>query len=119
MPSQSTDLIKTGRMSIVWISASRGGQMAAIAQLCGVTKRYGHDHRLARGRRHDQCSQSFRFTPLHHAGEAGAKEAAAPIAKGADLTLRNRRNQTPIETAMAFGHPEVAEVMRQAMAPSK
>ena len=60
------------------------------------------------------------FTPLHHAGEAGAKDAAALlIAKGADLTLLNRRSQTPIETAIAFGHPDVAEVMRQAIAPSK
>ena len=60
------------------------------------------------------------FTPLHHAGEAGAKDAAALlIAKGADLTLKNRRGQTPIETAMACGHPEVTEVMRHAMAPSQ
>jgi len=60
------------------------------------------------------------FTPLHHAGEAGSKEAAALlIAKGADLTLRNARNQTPIETALAFRHPEVAKVIRQAMTTSK
>ena len=60
------------------------------------------------------------FTPLYHAGEAGAKDAAALLtATGAALTLRNRRSQTPIETAIAFGHPDVAEVMRQAIAPSK
>jgi ankyrin repeat protein len=60
------------------------------------------------------------FTPLYPAGEAGAKDAAALlIAQGANLTLRNRRSQTPIETAVAFGHPDVAEVMRQAIAPSK
>ncbi len=60
------------------------------------------------------------FTPLHHAAEAGSKEAAALlIAKGANLTLRNLRNQTPIETATAFRHPEVAEVLRQATKTSK
>jgi ankyrin repeat protein len=60
------------------------------------------------------------FTPLHHTGEAGAKDAAALlITKGADLALRNRRSQTPIETAIAFGHSDVAEVMRQAIASSK
>jgi hypothetical protein len=60
------------------------------------------------------------FTPLHHAGEAGAREAAALlIAQGANPTLRNKRNQTPIDTAIAFGHPDVAEVMRHARAPSR
>jgi len=38
------------------------------------------------------------FTPLHHAAEAGSKEAATLlIAKGASLPLRNIRHQTPIE----------------------
>ena len=56
------------------------------------------------------------FTPLHHAAEAGSKEAAALlIAKGANLTLRNLR----IETATAFRHREVAEVLRQATKTSK
>ena len=60
------------------------------------------------------------FTPLHHAGEAGSKEAATLlIAKGASLTLRNIRHQTPIETATAFHHPEVAEILHQAMTNSK
>jgi ankyrin repeat protein len=60
------------------------------------------------------------FTPLHHAGEAGSKEAATLlIAKGASLTLRNVRHQTPIETAMAFHHPEVAEILHRAMTSSK
>ena len=60
------------------------------------------------------------FTPLHHAGEAGSKEAATLlIAKGASLTLRNIRHQTPIETATAFHHPEVAEILQQAMTNSK
>src|SRR6266849_408427 len=60
------------------------------------------------------------FTPLHHAAEAGSKEAAALlIAKGANLTLRNLHNQTPMETAMAFHHPAVEEVLRGAMKTSK
>ena len=60
------------------------------------------------------------FTPLHHAAEAGSEEAAALlIAKGANLTLRNLHNQTPMETAMASHHPAVAEVLRGAMKTSK
>ena len=56
------------------------------------------------------------FTPLHHAGEAGATDAATVlIAHGASLTLKNRRLQTPLETAEAFRHPETAAVIRDAM----
>ena len=60
------------------------------------------------------------FTPLHHAGEAGSKEAATLLtAKGANLTLRNMYAQTPEQTATASHHPEVAEILLQAMARSK
>jgi len=60
------------------------------------------------------------FTPLHHAAEAGSKEAAALlIAKGANLTLRNMHDQTPEQTATASHHPEVAEILHQAMTNSK
>jgi hypothetical protein len=60
------------------------------------------------------------FTPLHHAGEAGSKEAATLlVSKGANLTLRNMRGQTPEQTATASRHPEVAEILRQAMTRSK
>ena len=49
------------------------------------------------------------FTPLHHAGEAGSKEAATLlIAKGANLTLRNMHDQTAEQTARASHHPDVA-----------
>jgi ankyrin repeat protein len=55
------------------------------------------------------------FTPLHHAAEAGSKEAAALlIARGANVSLRNRHEQTPEQTASASNHPEVAEMLRQA-----
>jgi ankyrin repeat protein len=60
------------------------------------------------------------FTPLHHAGEAGSKEAATLlITKGANLTLRNMHDQTPEQTATASQHPEVAEILHQAMTNSK
>lgn len=60
------------------------------------------------------------FTPLHHAAEAGSEEAAALlIGNGANLTLRNLHNQTPLETATASHHPAVAEVLRGAMKTSK
>ena len=60
------------------------------------------------------------FTPLHHAGEAGSKEVAVLlIAKGANLTLRNMHDQTPEQTATASHHPEVAEILHQAMTGSK
>jgi ankyrin repeat protein len=60
------------------------------------------------------------FTPLHHAGEAGSKEAATPlIAKGANLTLRNMRDQTAEQTATASDHPDVAEILRRAMTSPK
>ena len=60
------------------------------------------------------------FTPLHHAAEAGSTEAATLlIARGANLSLRNRYEQTPEQTAIASNHPEVAEILRQAMTRSK
>jgi class 3 adenylate cyclase len=60
------------------------------------------------------------FTPLHHAAEAGSKEAATLlVTNGANLTLRNMYEQTPEQTATASHHPEVAEILRQAMTRSK
>ena len=60
------------------------------------------------------------FTPLHHAGEAGSKEAATLlITNGANLTLRNRYGQTPQQTAAASHNPEVAEILLQAMTRSR
>jgi DNA-binding winged helix-turn-helix (wHTH) protein len=60
------------------------------------------------------------FTPLHHAAEAGSKEAATLlIARRANLSLRNRYEQTPEQTASASNHPEVAEMLRQATTRSK
>jgi len=54
------------------------------------------------------------FTPLHHAGEAGSKEAATLlITNGANLYLRNIFEQTPEQTATASHHPEVAEILLQ------
>jgi class 3 adenylate cyclase len=56
------------------------------------------------------------FTPLHHAAETGSKEAATLlIISGANLTLKNRNGQTPEQIATASHHPEVAEILRQAM----
>jgi Ankyrin repeats (3 copies) len=58
------------------------------------------------------------FTPLHHAAEAGAKEAATLlITNGANLTLRNRYGETPEQTAVRTHHTEVAEILRRAMTP--
>jgi hypothetical protein len=60
------------------------------------------------------------FTPVHHAGEAGSKEAATLlITNGANLTLRNKFGQTPEQTATASHHPEVAEILREAMTRPK
>ena len=60
------------------------------------------------------------FTPLHHAAEAGSKEAVTLlIAKGANLSLRNRYEQTPEQTANAANHAEIAEMLREAMTRSK
>ena len=60
------------------------------------------------------------FTPLHHAAESGSKEAAILlIARGANLALRNRYGQTPEQTATGLRHPEVAEILRQAMMREK
>jgi class 3 adenylate cyclase len=56
------------------------------------------------------------FTALHHAAEAGSKEAAVLlVARGANLSLRNRDLLTPEQTAAEFHHPEIAEVLRRAM----
>jgi ankyrin repeat protein len=69
---------------------------------------------------HPTPNISIRYRRMIISTQRGMKDAAALlIAKGADLTLRNRRGQTPIETAIAFGHYDVAEVMRSAIALSK
>jgi class 3 adenylate cyclase len=60
------------------------------------------------------------FTPLHHAAEAGSKEAAILlITNGANPSLRNRLGQTPEQVATEHHHPEVAEILDQATAHSK
>ncbi len=60
------------------------------------------------------------FTPLHHAAEAGSKEAAILlITNGANLTLRNMHEQTPEQTATTSHHSEIAEILRQAMTRPK
>jgi class 3 adenylate cyclase len=60
------------------------------------------------------------YTPLHHAAEAGSKEAATLlITNGANLSLRNMYEQTPEQTATASHHPEVAEILHEAMARPK
>jgi uncharacterized protein len=60
------------------------------------------------------------FTPLHHAAEAGSKEAATLlITNGANLTLRNNYEQTPEGIATTSHHREVAEVLHQAITRPK
>jgi ankyrin repeat protein len=52
------------------------------------------------------------FTPLHHAAEAGATDAAmALLAAGADPTWPNDAGQTPGEVAAAKGHGELADAL--------
>ena len=56
------------------------------------------------------------FTPLHHAAEAGSKEAATLlIAKGANFALRNKNGQTVEQIAEASHHPDITEILQQAM----
>jgi dienelactone hydrolase len=60
------------------------------------------------------------FTPLHHAAEAGSKEVAALlITKGADLALRTKDGRTAEQIAEITHHPDVVEVLHQAMKKSK
>jgi ankyrin repeat protein len=54
------------------------------------------------------------FTPLHHAAENNAVDAAeALVALGANTRRRNRFEETPLDTAQQFG-PGVVEVLRNA-----
>jgi len=56
------------------------------------------------------------FTPLHHAAEAGSKEAATLlIAKGANLALRTKDGRTEEQIAEASHHPDITEILHQAM----
>ena len=56
------------------------------------------------------------FTPLHHAAEAGSKEAATLlIAKGANFALRNKDGQTVEQIAEGSHHPDIIEILQQAM----
>jgi ankyrin repeat protein len=60
------------------------------------------------------------FTPLHHAAEAGSKEVAALlIAKGANFTLKTKDGRTAEQIAETTRHPDVAEILHQAMKRSK
>ena len=55
------------------------------------------------------------FTPLHHAAEAGASDAAmALLAAGADPTWPNDAGRTPAEVATANGHGELAGALSAA-----
>jgi ankyrin repeat protein len=52
------------------------------------------------------------FTPLHHAAENGALEAARVLlALGADRSRRNETGQRPVDVALDRGHPDVAAVL--------
>jgi ankyrin repeat protein len=56
------------------------------------------------------------FTPLHHAAEAGSEEAATLlIAKGANFALRTKNGQTIEQVAEISHHPDIAEILQQAM----
>ena len=56
------------------------------------------------------------FTPLHHAAEAGSKEAATLlIAKEANFALRNKDGRTAEQIAEASRHPDITEILHQAM----
>ncbi|HET9293692.1 MAG TPA: ankyrin repeat domain-containing protein [Gemmatimonadales bacterium] len=55
------------------------------------------------------------FTPLHHAAEVGASEAAmALLAAGADPTWPNDAGQSPAEVAAAHGHGDLADALAAA-----
>jgi ankyrin repeat protein len=55
------------------------------------------------------------YTPLHHAAEVGATEAAmALLAAGADPTWPNDAGQTPAEVATANGHGALADSLAAA-----
>lgn len=55
------------------------------------------------------------FTPLHHAAEVGASDAAmALLAAGADPTWPNDAGQTPAEVASANGHADLANALSAA-----
>src|SRR6266702_5305906 len=56
------------------------------------------------------------FTPLHHAAEAGSKEAATLlIARGVNFALRNKDGRTAEQIAEASRHPDITEILHQAM----
>ena len=55
------------------------------------------------------------FTPLHHAAEVGATDAAmALLAAGADPTWPNDAGQTPAEVARGHGHGALADSLAAA-----
>jgi len=52
------------------------------------------------------------FTPIHHAAENGAKQAAvALIAAGADPTIANRQGTIPLTTATEKGNSDIAALL--------
>jgi len=60
------------------------------------------------------------FTPLHHAAEAGSAEAATLlIAKGANLTARNARQQTAEQIATVTHHADISKILHQAVTPAQ
>ena len=56
----------------------------------------------------------FKSTPLHNAASGGHKEIAELlIAKGADVNAKTRSGQTPLDQAIQYKHPEVADFLRK------
>jgi cytohesin len=56
----------------------------------------------------------YRRTPLHFAANNGHRQAAELLlAKGADIEARDKKGDTALDRALAMGHPELTELLRQ------
>ncbi len=52
-------------------------------------------------------------TPLHYATQTGKKDLVEELLKaGADSSLRNKKNETPLDIARELGHDEVLSILR-------
>lgn len=56
------------------------------------------------------------YTPLHKAVSAAAPTSVQKlIARGADLTVKDRRGQTPLDLAISLQDEEMQEILKKAM----
>ena len=82
--------------------AARTGNIEAVKQ------------HLAAGTDVNQKCDQMRWTPLHYAVFGGQKDVAEIlIANGADVNAKNFQSKSPLDFAVKYKQPELADLLRK------